>query len=60
MSLAQLAWTLHNLCRGRGSNSGHPTSPHLIVELWQLGYWTKKIIVRIIQNKCELQYSRIN
>jgi len=31
VSLAQLVGTLHNLCRGRGSNPGHPTSPHLIV-----------------------------
>ena len=34
VSLAQLVGTLHNLCRGRGSNPGHPTSPHLIV--WAL------------------------
>ena len=37
-NLAQLVGTLHNLCRGRGSNPGHPTSPHLIVELQPLGY----------------------
>jgi len=32
VNLAQLVGTLHNLCRGQGSNPGHPTSPHLIVQ----------------------------
>ena len=31
MSLAQLAGRLHNLFRDRGSNPGHPASPHLNV-----------------------------
>lgn len=31
VSLAQVAETLHNLCRGQSSNPGHPTSPYLIV-----------------------------
>ena len=30
MSLAQLVGTMEILCRGRGSNPGHPTSPRLI------------------------------
>jgi len=34
MILTQLVETLHNLCRGRGSNLGHPISLHLIV--WAL------------------------
>jgi len=29
VSLAQLVGTLHNLCRGWGSNPRHPSSPHL-------------------------------
>jgi len=34
VSLAQLLGILHVICRGRGSNHEHPTSPHLIV--WAL------------------------
>ena len=46
VSLAQLVGTLHNLCRGRGSNSGHPISLCLIVWALAIRLLNKKIIMR--------------
>ena len=42
MSLPQLPGTLHNLCRGRGLNSRHSTSPHLNVQTLITRFLDKK------------------
>jgi len=56
MSLSQLVGTLHNLCKGRGSNPKHLTSPHLNVRALATRLLDKK--KRVHLNKMTISFGK--